>query len=441
MKRFALRMILTLLSVVGALNLHAYDFEVDGIYYNILSTTDLTVAVAPKYDKYNETSMYNSQAYSGVVQIPEKVEYNGNTYTVTAIADEACINCSDLTDIALPGTIITIGKDAFYNCSNLKKLYIPKSVTSIHTYSNNYYNVKSCFYGCSNLDEISVEEGNKVYDSRDNCNALIKTATNELILCTASSIVIPKTVKTIGSGAFLSNNRLNKLNIPASVLSISSNAFYGCSSLIDLTFENSSEEIYISNNLEQKYTAESMFTNCPLQKLYIGRPIKHSLSAGHVDYVGKSGYLFSPQPNLQYIEIGENVTDLGPTSSDFFPSCTGIRRIRLRTLSPPELQRYSILSVTVSKSFSQTAYETTYLYIPKGTLEKYKEHDVWGQFINILETSDYSGVDDVTEDAPKVVDVYNMQGVRVRKGVQRIEATQGLPQGIYIIGGEKVLVK
>ena len=417
MKRFALRMILTLLSVVGALNLHAYDFEVDGIYYNILSTTDLTVAVAPKdLGQYYDGSSYyeygipweehgdrNTIAYKGEVNIPEQVEYQGKTYTVTSIAQMAFITCSELT-----------------------KITIPKTVTLISTYKNFYYNAQSCFAGCTNLDEIVVAEGNPVYDSRNNCNALIETATNKLVLCTASSIIIPETVTSIGSGAFTDNTRLTSLTIPSSVTSIGTDAFYKCSNLKTLRIQDSNATLNISSCLIQKSTCESMFDRCPITQLYIGRPISHDLKTD-------LGYNYSYSlfnSRLNSVEIGKFVSDIGSTYKYFFTNSTNISRIDCKNQIPPN-----------AISCPAAVYTNATLNIPKGSLALYKSHADWGQFVNIVETFDYSGVDDVAEDVPAEVDVYNMQGVRVRKGVQRSEATQGLPQGIYIIGGEKVLVK
>lgn len=107
------------------------------------------------------------------------------------------------------------------------------------------------------------------------------------------------------------------------------------------------------------------------------------------------------------------------------------------------MSRIDCKNPTPPKAIScpETVYTNATLNIPIGSLEAYKSHADWGKFLNIVEVFDYSGVEDVVEDTPELVDVYNLQGVMVRKGVQRSEATQDLPQGIYIINGKKIMVK
>lgn len=113
--------------------------------------------------------------------------------------------------------------------------------------------------------------------------------------------------------------------------------------------------------------------------------------------------------------------------------------ILLSTPTPPE-----VLSMVLYEDIPRKVT----LYVPAGSGEAYRNHEKWGVIPNIIEY-DVNGPDPTTsgivsavaDEAEAVVDVYNLQGVRVRKGVKRSEATQDLPQGIYIIDGEKVIVK
>ena len=95
----------------------AYGFEVDGIYYNVLSEADRTCEVV--FD-----------SHSGNITIPEKVTYKTTTYSVTTIGDYA-FQGSNLTSITIPNSVTTIGDAAFANCSNLTSVTIPNSVTTI----------------------------------------------------------------------------------------------------------------------------------------------------------------------------------------------------------------------------------------------------------------------------------------------------------------------
>ena len=106
----------------------AHDFEVDGIYYNILSEEDKTVEVTYKGTSYSEYS----NEYTGDVVIPESVTYNGNTYSVTSIEYAAFIRCTGLTSVVIGNSVTSIGDYAFESCTNLTgELVIPGSVTSI----------------------------------------------------------------------------------------------------------------------------------------------------------------------------------------------------------------------------------------------------------------------------------------------------------------------
>ena len=127
------RILFLSLCLMTAMLSFAHDFEVknaDGktIYYNITSSTaPYTVAVTYQGTSYSE---YKNE-YTGSVTIPEKVTYNGKTYSVTSIGDYAFWYCSGLTSITIPNSVTSIGDYAFYYCSGLTSVTIPNSVTTI----------------------------------------------------------------------------------------------------------------------------------------------------------------------------------------------------------------------------------------------------------------------------------------------------------------------
>jgi hypothetical protein len=171
----------------------------------------------------------NSNKYSGDVAIPESVTYNGKTYSVTSIYGGAFQDCTSLTSVTIPNSVTSIDQYAFYNCTSLTSITIPNSVTSIGG---------AAFCNCSNLTSIIVESGNKVYDSRGNCNAIIETSTNTLI-AGCKNTIIPNSVTSIGQYAFSGCTGLASITIPNSVTSIGDYAFYGCSGLTSVTIPNS----------------------------------------------------------------------------------------------------------------------------------------------------------------------------------------------------------
>ena len=152
--------------------------------------------------------------------------------SVTSIEDNAFDGCSGLTSVVIPNSVTSIGEYAFYGCSGLTSVTIPNSVTSIGYLA---------FGGCSGLESIIVESGNAVYDSRNNCNAIIETTTNILIAGCKNS-TIPNSVTSIG-GAFAGCTGLTSVVIPNSVTYICDHAFSRCSSLTSITIGNSVKEI------------------------------------------------------------------------------------------------------------------------------------------------------------------------------------------------------
>ena len=220
--KYLLNTTLLLLALFMPTVANAHDFEVDGIYYNI-NGNEATVTYKGTY-----SSQYSNE-YSGSVIIPETVSYNGVAYSVTSIGKDAFNNCTELTSIDIPNSVTSIGDLAFWFCTGLTSLYIPNSVTVID---------QSAFWGCTGLTNIVVASSNPFYDSRDNCNAIIETASNTLI-AGCQSTIIPNTVTSIGNCAFARCSGLSSIEIPNSVTFIGFSAFDGCSNLASIEIPDS----------------------------------------------------------------------------------------------------------------------------------------------------------------------------------------------------------
>ena len=200
--------------------INAHDFVKNGIYYELPDQIDfanLTVSVTYMGGGYSD---YTNE-YRGHVEIPSTVTYRGTTYRVVHIGAYAFACCDALTSVVIPSTVTSIGRGAFGDCSSLISINIPKGVTSIG---------EGAFSGCGSLSSIVVAGGNRVYDSRDNCNAIIKTSNNTLIRGCGKTI-IPASVTSIENYAFSNCSSLTSINIPASVTSIGRGTFRSCSSL------------------------------------------------------------------------------------------------------------------------------------------------------------------------------------------------------------------
>ena len=257
-QRTILRSVLIAVLSLVATAATAHSFEVNGIYYN--KNGDGTVSVTFKGSRYYEYA----DEYTGNVMIPSSVTYSGTTYSVTSIGDYAFYECDGLTSVTIPNSVTSIGGYAFYICSGLKSVTIPNSVTSIGnsafylcsdltsvtignsvtsigkyafyqcigltsiTIGNSVTSIgESAFYGCSGLTSIKVNSENKTFDSRENCNAIIETASNKL-LYGCKNTIIPNSVTEIGDNAFLNCSGLTSVTIPNSVTSIGDRAFAAC---------------------------------------------------------------------------------------------------------------------------------------------------------------------------------------------------------------------
>ena len=181
---------------------------------------------------------------TSITSFDELQYFTGLSY----ILDEAFFSCEQLTSVIIPSGVGTIYNNAFTGCSSLTSIIIPSSVHNIHD---------NPFMSCPALANIVVEAGNTVYDSRDNCNAIIVTATNTLKTGCINT-VIPNNIEAIGIGAFWGCTGLTSIAIPNSVTIIGGGAFRFCSSLELFVFPNS--VTYIGNVVFEDCTSLTSLT-------------------------------------------------------------------------------------------------------------------------------------------------------------------------------------
>ena len=287
----------------------AYVKDVDGnIIYGASHIARSLDEVVFKAYHNNDRSEFVCSVYKQIEELTEVdlvydgtvvTKYNGSREIIaipegaTSIGDSAFINCTYLTKIAIPNGITSIGTGTFYGCTSLTSIEIPSSVTSIG---------EDAFSGCTSLTNIVVDANNPIYDSRNDCNAIIETSTNTLIVG-CKDTKIPSSVTSIGTGTFYGCTSLTSIEIPSSVTSIGSSAFNSCTSLTNIEIPNS-----VTSIGGYTFSGCSSLTNIEIPS--------------SVESIGIGA--FDGCTSLTNIEIPNSVTSIGDFAFSFCTSLTSI---------------------------------------------------------------------------------------------------------------------
>ncbi len=268
---------------------------------------------------------------------------------LTTIGNSAFAWCHGLTSVVLPNTITELGYQAFYDCRNLLSITIPAAVI----------NIASSALICDDLESIVVAEGNTVYDSRENCNAVIITNSNEL-LRGCKNTVIPNTVVSIRANAY-SSCTLESVNIPASITSIANTSFYDCENLETITVD-ADNVVYDSRNNCNAIIETN--TN----KLVAGS--KTTIIPSTVTAIDNNAFSYRFRNGSYNITIPESVVSIG---NNAYLGAYGIESITVLAEVPPTLGNDAFYDVP----------KYIPVYVPCGTRSAYQAAEGWSEFTNI----------------------------------------------------------
>ena len=256
-----------------------------------------------------------------------------------------------LQEIIIGDEVEKIKDGAFYGCTGLRTITIPNNVNSIGG---------QAFYGCSSLESIKVESGNKVYDSRDNCNAIIETKSNTLI-AGCKNTIIPNSVTSIGAAVFCYCSGLTSVTIPKSVTSIGDYAFWNCSGLTSIKVESGNQFYDSRDNCNAIIETKS-------NTLILG--CNNTIIPNSVSNIGVQA--FYSCTGLTSIVIPEGVTKI----SDYaFRGCGCLKDVYCYAKNVP---------VTDSSPFDDYTISQGTLHVPASAIDAYKSKWPWSNFRNIV---------------------------------------------------------
>ena len=457
------------------------DFEVDGLYYNVVDLANRTCEITfdtPYYTSYNQEE----------IVIPESVEYQGREFQVVGISHDAFRDSKRIKKLTIPKSIKSIGEDAFKGCTSLGYLSIDNSIETVKAdfsglsldsvtftgegtfipnwlkKNNNLRKVTfecpkvetvgdSAFYNCTQLTTIELPHTIKQTgaSSFEGCEkltgfklpqALCRIGQRTFKNCSAlSEIQFGSKLKKIDAEAFLNCESLSSLNISESIDSIADNAFNGCTGITTLHIADADSCITLGCNTTYR-PASGLFNAMPLKEVYIGRDIDCSSDA--LPFKGNTGIEtliighhvskfpdenLTQQTNLVKLILGNKLTSV-PT----FKSSTHLQELHLgshlevipdfsTSQALKKIKVYAAKPQPLTADFSNKTYIDCELYVPKGSIANYQNAEGWKAFFNPKEYESDSKAESLKFEQ-KTFNVYPEESFDIEATIYPLDASE-----------------
>ncbi len=342
--------------------------------------------------------------------------------SVTKIDDRAFAFCSSLTSVSLPNSLTILGPAAFWECTSLQEITIPNSISALST---------ATFANCSSLRKATIS------------NSVTQIGTSAFANCSAlEEIILPPSLTNIDEGAFRGDTNLKNVVMGPNVSQIGESTFDGCEALESVsvtapvpptaqanTFTSYSAPLYVTPDKVGTYAATEPCWNqfsdirplTPVQEIKVDGPASVDLKDGETYQILTSvspsdcdrPYVFfsSSNPDLAYVDNDGLVT--------FYGTDKAIARRKARMGENAE---------DITSDSCVITCVTLYSNVPK---------------VEILINRSTSGIEDLTSKTENITssrDIYNLQGVMLKRGASD-DDVRALSPGLYIISGKKVMVR
>ena len=438
---------------ITSVSLSAYDFEVDGLYYNIIDnelwdmdypTVEVTnCGLIKKDDKpylqYDEYEM-------DTIIVPNTVYHDGIEYHVIGLGnmsiyharnlrslklpdgllyidDGALSECRRLSSLDIPESVIIIGKEAFEFCTEIKKLVFPEGLE---------YLGPGCCYSCSSLESVSLPSTidmipNKAFN-------LCKKLTD---------VKISEGPRSIGYSAFEECVLLEHISLPSSITRIEQGAFAYCYRLSNV---GNLDNVRIIGVFAFCLTSVSKVSFAPhVTSIRMAAFTNHSIKTLELNAVDTIGIrAFECSEALQTVRLEGDVKYIMKLA---FMNCNRIKDFYCLSCFVPQTDSLAFSQWNIKnaggldekREFVQAVMysiaEQATLHVPRALIDQYRSTYPWSEFGSIVaiedEADDIRAIDSSNLPKDNQQSIYNLQGLRTSRPAK----------GIHIVGGRKVLVK